>query len=107
MTQALVHGPISSLVFTRSLFSFAKTELALSLHVGSSAFYLEDGFCCLHRRNLVWVVPKMTVLAQLLEMVPSKEGCRSESEIPKPPFLSRDSDLTRSLVSVEASQVAQ
>lgn len=57
--------------------------------------------------TLVWVVPKMTVLAQLLEMVPSKEGCRSESEIPKPPFLSRDSDLIRSLVSVEAFQVAQ
>lgn len=57
--------------------------------------------------TLVWVVPKMTVLAQLLETVPSKEGCHSESEIPKPPFRSRDSDLTRSLVSVEASQVAQ
>lgn len=55
----------------------------------------------------LWVVPKMTVLAQLLETVPSKEGCHSESEIPKLPFLSRDSNLTRSLVSIGAFQVAQ
>ena len=38
----------------------------------------------------LWVVPKMTVLAQLLETVPSKECCHSESEIPKLPFLSGD-----------------